>query len=83
MTDPRKTSDVETGFPHGWTGGLCYFEIDHGEVRWVKGRDEVRDAIRRARARKSEVYVAWPGRYRTDLLLVDDLSAAAEALGVK
>lgn len=82
MTEIRKTSETDIAFPHGWDGGLCYFEIEKGELLWTKGRNEIRDAVRRAHAKKSQLYCAWPGRYRTDLFLVDDLKAAAKALGV-
>ncbi|AYM40368.1 hypothetical protein BKG75_12985 [Mycobacteroides chelonae] len=82
MTEIRKTSETDISFPHGWDGGLCYFEIQKGELLWTKGRNEIRDAVRRAYAKQSQLYCAWPGKYRTDLFLVDDLKAAAEALGV-
>jgi hypothetical protein len=82
MTEIRKTSETDIAFPHGWDGGLCYFEIEKGELLWTKGRNEIRDAVRRAHAKRSKLYCAWPGRYRTDLFLVDDLKAAAKALGV-
>lgn len=82
MTEIRRTSETDIAFPHGWEGGLCYFEIEKGELLWTKGRNEIRDAVRRAYAKQSQLYCAWPGKYRTDLFLVDDLKAAAEALGV-
>ncbi len=83
MTEIRKTSETDIPFPHGWNDRLCYFELIGGELHWTKDRDEVRDAVRRAYLGESQLFCAWPGQYRTDLFLVDDLEVAAEALGAK
>lgn len=82
MTEIRRTSETDIAFPHGWEGGLCYFELRNGEVIKPQGRNSVRDAVRRAYAGESLLFCAWPGQWRTDLFVIDDLKAAAEALGV-
>jgi hypothetical protein len=80
MTDIRTTS--ETPFPFDWPGRVCYFELTKGNLLWIKTRDETRDAVRRALAGKTKIYAAWPGQYRTDLFLVDNVAKMAEALKI-
>ncbi|WP_193602767.1 hypothetical protein [Mycobacteroides abscessus] len=72
----------EAPFPHCWDRKLCYFELRNGEVISPEGRAAVRDAVRRAYAGESLLFCAWPGQWRTDLFVIDDLKTAAEALGV-
>lgn len=72
----------EAPFPHCWDQKLCYFELRDGEVTKPQGRNSVRDAVRRAHAGESLLFCAWPGQWRTDLFVIDDLENAAEALGV-
>ncbi|SKR42342.1 Uncharacterised protein [Mycobacteroides abscessus subsp. abscessus] len=72
----------EAPFPHCWDRKLCYFELRNGEVISPEGRAAVRDAVRRAYAGESMLFCAWPGQWRTDLFVIDDLEKAAKALGV-
>jgi hypothetical protein len=80
MTDIRTTS--ETSFPFDWPGRVCYFELNKGNMLWIKTRDETREAVRRALTGKTKIYAAWPGQYRTDLFLVDNVAKMAEALKI-
>lgn len=72
----------EAPFPHCWDTKLCYFELRGGEVIKPQGRNAVRDAVRRAHSGESLLFCAWPGQWRTDLFVIDDLENAAKALGV-
>lgn len=72
----------EAPFPHCWDRKLCYFELRNGEVISPEGRAAVRDAVRRAYAGESLLFCAWPGQWRTDLFVIDDIEDAAKALGV-
>lgn len=81
MTEPRRTSDQR--FPHDWPGWICYLELCEGQLLWLKNRAETREAVTRALAGQSTLYAAWPGQYRTDLFLVDDLDKLAAEIGLK
>lgn len=72
----------EAPFPHCWDRKLCYFELRNGEVISPEGRAAIRDAVRRAYVGESLLFCAWPGQWRTDLFVIDDLEKAAKALGV-
>lgn len=80
MTDVRRTS--EQRFPHGWPKLVCYFELCNGQLLWMKDRGETREAVARALKSESTLYAAWPGQYRTDLFLVDDVDKLAATLGM-
>lgn len=80
MTNVRRTS--EQRFPHNWPASVCYFELCDGDLMWMKTRGETRDAVHRALAGDSTLYAAWPGRYQTDLFLVDDVDKFAAALNM-
>lgn len=70
----------ESPFPYGYPGRVCYIEQDGEAVSQIQGRDAIRCAVQRARAGQSRILAAWPGEYRTDLFLVDDLDALADAV---
>lgn len=80
--DPTIRSSLDTTFPHCWDRKLCYIELRDGTLSQPSARSEIREAVRRAHHGESQLYCAWPGQWRTDLFVIDDLDKAAEALGV-
>lgn len=80
MTHVRLSS--ETRFPHSWPAQVCYFELNNGALLWLKTRDETREAVRRAITGITQLYAAWPGQYRTDLFLIDDVAKMADELKI-
>lgn len=80
--DPTIRSSIDTTFPHCWDRKLCYIEFRDGALSQPAARSEIRDAVRRAYRGESQLYCAWPGQWRTDLFVIDDLEKAAKALGV-
>lgn len=80
MTDVRLTS--EQPFPHGWPAQVCYIELRAGELLWMKTRGETREAVTRALSGQSTLYAAWPGQWKTDLFLVDDVDKLAKAINL-
>lgn len=81
MDAPR--SAKQSDFPYGHAGGrVCYFEMHDGALAQARYRDDLRGAVRRALAGESAIFAAWPGTYRTDLFVIDDLPALAEQIGL-
>lgn len=67
---------------------MCYFEVNNdGKVTQIPHKnkcdfDGIFDAYLRAKNHKSTLYAVWPGNYRSDLFLIDDLSQFAQAFGI-
>lgn len=76
----RLASDAP--FPYGYPGRVCYLEQSGENVVQCASRDELREAVTRARRGESRLLAVWPGEYRSDLFLIDDLDAMATAVGV-
>ena len=72
----------QASFPYGWPGRVCYIAFTGYSLAQLHGRDEMRQAVRSALDGNCEIYAAWPGQYRTDLFLVDDIAALAQAIGL-
>lgn len=65
---PRIAAD-EPDFPYTWPGLMCYIVVsDDGAVTKLHGRGDLREFLD---APTGRLFAAWPGRYRTDLFLVD------------
>jgi hypothetical protein len=75
---PRRAS--ETSFPYGWPGAVCYFVIQSGVPTFFRYRDEFRSAVRSALNGDAQIYAAWPGQWRTDLFVIDELARLAKAI---
>lgn len=73
----------EKQFPYGHPGTVCYIEQTGDELVQCRYRDDLRTAVRNALAGESRIIAVWPGRYRSDLFLLDDLHALAGAVGVE
>lgn len=69
-------SAKETGcFPYG-SGQVCYIEVSpDGAVTQLSTVGEKRSAYINAQAGISKIFAVWPGRWRSDLFIIDDLDA--------
>lgn len=72
-------SAKETGcFPYG-SGQVCYMEVSpDGAVTQLSTVCEKRSAYINAQAGISKILAVWPGRWRSDLFIIDDLDAFSE-----
>ena len=72
-------SAKETGcFPYG-SGQVCYMEVSpDGAVTQLSTVGEKRSAYINAQAGISKIFAVWPGRWRSDLFIIDDLDACSE-----
>ena len=80
-------SAKETGcFPYN-SSVVCYFEIfPDGNVKQLTNKNEKLAAYVNANSGKSTIYAVWPGKWRSDLFIIDDLEAYHEGqdlLGLK
>jgi hypothetical protein len=78
VTEPRSAAAVGADFPYT-AKTVCIIEVGNdGSVRQGGGPA----AYRRAAAGESRLYAVWPGEWRSDLFLIDDLDEYAKALGI-
>jgi hypothetical protein len=75
-----KASDM---FPYS-SKLVCYIELSgDGKISQIDtSYESVADAYERAASDKSTIYAVWPGRWSSDLFIVDDLDAFADAFGI-
>lgn len=79
----RRTNEVEC-FPYD-AKTTCIISVDgKGNVKQVShNRAEATAAYKSALAGDCKLYAVWPGQYRSDLFVVDDLNAFADAFGIQ
>lgn len=66
-------------FPYGSTV-VCYIEaFPNGEVRQLSTKPEKLTAYFNALSGASKLFAVWPGRWRSDLFVIDDLEAFCDA----
>lgn len=72
-------SAKETGcFPYS-CGQVCYMEVSpDGAVTQLSTVGEKRSTYINAQAGISKILAVWPGRWRSDLFIIDDLDAFSE-----
>jgi hypothetical protein len=76
--EPRSAKASGKDFPYR-SDTTCYIEVHkNGTVSHGGGRE----AYDRAIAGESTLYAVWPGEWRSDLFLIDDLDEYARALGI-
>jgi len=79
----RSAKEVDN-FPYS-SSTVCYFEVDkNGNVSQVyhknkSDRPSVLEAYQRVMNKTTTLYAVWPGNYRSDLFIIDDLNAFAKA----
>lgn len=79
----KMRSAKETGcFPYS-CGQVCYMEVSpDGAVTQLSTVGEKRSAYINAQAGVSKILAVWPGRWRSDLFIIDDLDAFSEKQGL-
>ncbi|MBQ8681962.1 MAG: hypothetical protein IJ509_03520 [Bacilli bacterium] len=71
-------SAKESNFPYSMST-VCYFEVyKDGKVLPIKhknkcDRPELYEAYKRAKDKITTIYAVWPGNWRSDLFIIDDL----------
>jgi hypothetical protein len=71
-------------FPYN-IGTVCYIEVDtNGNVSQLphknkSDRQKVLEAYQRVVSNTSALYAVWPGKWSSDLFVIDDLDAFAKA----
>lgn len=82
--DLRLRRSSEEPFPYGWPGTVAYAVVNgNGPLEQIRYRDDMRAAVRAAMAGEVRIIAAWPGRYRTDLFVIDDPAKLAAAIGME
>ncbi len=82
----RSAKEVEN-FPYQ-AGTICYIEVDkNGNVSQVHHKNKsdlpnVLAAYQRAVNKTSVLYAVWPGNWRSDLFIIDDLDIFAKKFGL-
>lgn len=65
---------------------VCYFEVDkNGNVLQIPHKNKsdrpiVFEAYQRAANKTTTLYAVWPGKWSSDLFIIDDLDAFTKAL---
>ena len=55
---------------------ICYFEVFHnGFVKQLNDVESRVEALFRAKRSKTKICAVWPGKFRSDLFIIDDLEA--------
>lgn len=79
----RKASDVDD-FPY-MMKTICYFSVDKtGEVTQLphaNASDRLRfsEAYKQTVSQDATLYAVWPGKWTSDLFIIDDLDAFSSA----
>ncbi|MEW9125156.1 MAG: hypothetical protein AB2421_20770, partial [Thermotaleaceae bacterium] len=78
-----RSSKESNNFPYRMDT-ICYFEVDkNGNVSQVlhknkSDRAKVLEAYQRAKDKTITLYAVWPGHWRSDLFIIDDVDAFAK-----
>lgn len=80
-TDVARLASKTDGRTFPYAASLvCYFErLADGRIQQLHYKDDFRSAVYRARVDGSTIFAVWPGEYRSDLFVIDDLDALAAA----
>lgn len=63
---------------------LCYFEVyNNGKVSHISHKNKsdinnINEAYKRALNKETTLYAVWPGNWRSDLFVIDDLEIFAK-----
>ncbi|HCS73611.1 MAG TPA: hypothetical protein DIW17_07040 [Clostridiales bacterium] len=82
-----RSAKATDNFPYEMST-VCYFEVDkNGDVSQVyhknkSDRPKVLEAYQRAMNKTTTLYAVWPGRWSSDLFIIDDLDAFAKAFNL-
>lgn len=66
---------------------VCYILVsDEGVSQVIHYRksdfNQVIEAYQLVKAGKAQLYAVWPGNYRSDLFVIDDIEQFADAFGI-
>lgn len=72
-------SAKETGcFPYR-SKLVCYIEVSNdGNIKQLSSQNEKIQAYLNAKAGTSKILAVWPGQWRSDLFIIDDLESFAD-----
>ena len=72
-------SAKETGcFPYR-SKLVCYMELTNdGNIKQLSNKNEKLEAYLNAKAGNSQILAVWPGQWRSDLFIIDDLDSFAD-----
>jgi hypothetical protein len=66
-------------FPYGWPGSrVCYFTIANNRPVPMRYRDDMRVVL--AKKKPPMIFAVWPGQYRSDLFVIDDIEQLRKAV---
>ncbi len=70
-------------FPYA-SKSICYIEVfPDGCVRQVSpSLSEIKPTYNNVTNNKSTLYAVWPGKWKSDLFIIDDLNLLADAYGI-
>ena len=73
---PKMRSSKETeGFPYG-SNRICYIELfATGEIKQLATYHDKIEGYVHAQSGISKLFAVWPGQWRSDLFIIDDLEA--------
>lgn len=58
---------------------VCYMELSNdGNIKQLSTRNEKLRAYINAKAGTSKIFAVWPGQWRSDLFIIDDLDSFAD-----
>jgi len=58
---------------------VCYMELSNdGNIKQLSNRNEKLEAYLNAKAGISRILAVWPGQWRSDLFIIDDLDSFAD-----
>lgn len=78
IMEPRSAKAAGLDFPYR-SPTTCFIEI-HADGTVSQGAGA--EAYQRAKAGQSRLFAVWPGEYRSDLFVIDDLDEYARAIGL-
>lgn len=63
---------------------ICYIEVSKdGFIQQIPcNKSAIKEACLRARTDQTTLLAVWPGQYRSDLFIVDDIDALLDAYGI-
>ena len=58
---------------------VCYMELTNdGNIKQLSNKNEKLEAYLNAKAGISKILAVWPGQWRSDLFIIDDLDSFAD-----
>lgn len=58
---------------------VCYMELSNdGNIKQLSTQNEKLQAYLNAKAGTSKILAVWPGQWRSDLFIIDDLASFAD-----